>query len=397
MNKTFSLTLTVKSFLILGILALLTSCSDDDDTVVNIAPVITNQSFTIAEDIAVGTIIGIVEATDADSNQLTYSISSGNVNNTFSINDATGEITLSELLDFDVVNFYSLEVDVADSETTVSATITIDIVEAVEKGLFDEIIQHDNLQREYLLYIPQNYTGIEAVPIVFSLHGAGGSKESQYTLSEFNLLADSENFILVTPEATAPVGPLTFWNQQSDPNRADDVGFINTLIDEMASRYNVDLDRVYLAGSSNGAFMSLEITCKLSDRIAATAAVKGYMSPDQITNCNPTMPTAIIQMHGTSDPLVTYDGVENTVQFWNTFNQTNASAVLTARPDTNPSNGNTTNSYLYTNGTNGVHVEHLEVVNGVHDWFGEPGTDYDISASTEAWLFFNKFDINGLR
>lgn len=397
MNKVFSLTLTVKSFLILGILVLLTSCSDDDDMVVNIAPVITNQLFTIAEDIAVGTIIGTVEATDADSNQLIYSISSGNINNTFSINDATGEITLSEPLDFDVTNIYSLEVDVADSETTVSATITIDVVEAVEKGLFDETIQHDNLQREYLLYIPQNYTGIEAVPIVFSLHGAGGTKESQYALSEFNLLADSENFILVTPEATAPLGPLTFWNQQSDPNRADDVGFINALIDKMAGKYNVDLDRVYLAGSSNGAFMSLEITCKLSHRIAATAAVKGYMSPDQITNCNPTMPTAIIQMHGTADPLVTYDGVENTIQFWNAFNQTNTSAVLTARPDTNPSNGNITNSYLHTNGTNGVHVEHLEVVNGVHDWFGEPGTDYDISASTEAWLFFNKFDINGLR
>lgn len=385
----------IKFLTVLGLLTLFISCSDDD--LLNIAPIVTNQSFTVAEDIAIGTIIGRVEATDADDNQLTYNISSGNINNTFSINGATGEITLSELLDFDVTNVYSLEVDVADNEITVSATVTINVTEVIEKGLFDETIQYDNLQREYLLYIPENYTGIDAVPVVFSLHGAGGTKESQYALSEFNLLADSENFILVTPEATAAIGNLPVWNQASAPDRADDIGFINALIDEVASRYNVDLDRVYLAGSSNGAFMALQITCQLSDRIAATAAVKGYMLPDQINNCNPTAPTAIIQMHGTADPLTPYAGVQNTIQFWKTFNQTDTSAVVTTRPDTNPANDNTTNSYLYANGTNGVQVEHLEVINGAHDWFGEPGTDYDINASTEAWLFFNKFDINGLR
>lgn len=280
-----------------------------------------------------------------------------------------------------------------------SCTEDNDIVieEIPKKGLFDETISHDNLQREYLLYIPESYTGSESVPLVFSLHGAGGTKESQYALSAFNVLADSENFILVTPEATAALGPLTFWNQQNNPNGADDVGFINALIDEIARRYTIDLDRVYLAGSSNGAFMALQITCELSDKIAATAAIKGYMTPDQINSCNPTTPTAIIQMHGTDDPLVPYAGVEATLQFWNAFNQTDDSPISSTRPDIDPSNGNTTNSFLYINGTNAIQVEHLVVVNGVHDWFGEPGTNYDINASAEAWAFFNRFDLNGIR
>jgi polyhydroxybutyrate depolymerase len=184
------------------------------------------------------------------------------------------------------------------------------MAETPKIGLFDETISHDNLQREYLLYIPESYTGNEPVPLVFSLHGAGGTKESQYNLSQFNLLADREAFVVVTPQATSLRGNnLTFWNQQSIPNLPDDVGFINALIDEVTSKYSIDLDRVYLAGSSNGAFMALEITCQLNDRIAATAAVKGYMSPEQINNCNPSKPTSIIQMHGTEDPLVPYDGV----------------------------------------------------------------------------------------
>lgn len=380
------------------LLAFIVGCSDDEEFVpTNTAPTISDQSFSIEEEAPVGTFLGTVVASDVDGDQLAYSISLGNTDNTFSINNATGVISLSKALDFDVANVYSLVVSVTDSEATISATITINVVETVERGLLDETIQHDNLQREYLLYVPGSYTGMEAVPVVFSLHGAGGTKESQYTLSQFNLVADSENFILVTPEATAAIGNLNVWNQQSDPNRADDVGFINALIDEIAGRYNIDLDRIYLAGSSNGAFMALQITCELSDKIAATAAIKGYMTPDQINTCNPTTPTAIIQMHGTEDPLVSYDGVQATIQFWNTFNQTNDTPISSTRPDTDPANGNTTNSYLYTNGRNGIQVEHLEVVNGVHDWFGEPGTNYDINASMEAWLFFDKFDINGLR
>jgi polyhydroxybutyrate depolymerase len=267
----------------------------------------------------------------------------------------------------------------------------------IENGLFDKTFTHGGIEREYLLYIPDTYTGTESIPLVFSLHGAGGSKESQYELSQFNILADNENFIIITPQATTAIGNLTFWNQESDPNRADDVDFIDKLIIEINNEYNIDNERIYLAGSSNGAFMALEITCRLSHKIAAVAAIKGYMTPNQISNCNPTIPTAIIQMHGTSDPLVPYQNVNQTLQFWNTFNQTNATAIISAKPDTDPNNGNITNSYLYTNGTNGIEVEHLEVIGGVHDWFGELGTNYDINASEEAWTFFNKFDINGLR
>lgn len=380
------------AFLILLSL-LLMNCSDDDST--NTAPSITSQTFTVPEDTTNGTIIGTIEASDSEGDQLTFQVLSGNIGDTFAVDSSTGEITLIGMLEVDNVDAYMLEIEVTDGELNSINTITIQITEVIETGLKEQTIMHDSIEREYLLYIPEDYTGNESLPLVFSLHGAGGSKESQYALSEFNLLAESENFILVTPEALAVVGNIRIWNQQSSPNAADDVGYIDALITQVSTEYNVDLERIYIAGSSNGAFMTLEIACKLSHKIAAVAAVKGYMSPEQITNCNPTTPTAIIQIHGTSDPLVSYDSVDATIQFWNTFNNTNSTAIVSTRPDLDPNNGNTTNSYLYINGTNGVEVEHLEVINGDHDWFGEPGTNYDISASDEAWTFFNKFDING--
>lgn len=279
-----------------------------------------------------------------------------------------------------------------DNETVVDEEFEEETV--IDKGFFRETLTFDNLQREYLLYIPESYSDNEALPIVFNLHGAGGSKESQFELSDFDQLSESENFILVTPEATS-LGFVTFWNQNSAPNRADDVGFINALIEVISGSYNVDLDRIYIAGSSNGAFMALEIACRLDNKIAAVAAVKGYMLPDQISACNPTKPMAIIQMHGTDDPLVAYDGVSNTIEFWNSFNQTDEIPEMTTIPDIDPNNGNTASRYQYGNGANGVEVQHIQVINGFHDWFGESGTNYDFKASQEAWTFFKRFDNNG--
>ncbi|MEO0339986.1 MAG: PHB depolymerase family esterase [Bacteroidota bacterium] len=264
----------------------------------------------------------------------------------------------------------------------------------VEKGLLDLTISHDGIEREYLLYIPASYTGETSVPLVFSLHGAIGTKEKQYELSQFNLIADRENFILVTPEATIP-NRVTFWNNESDPNKADDVGFINALIDELSATYNINTERIYAAGSSNGGYMVLQLACELSNRFAAVAAVKGYMNDTQVNRCDPSQPVSIIQMHGTADRNVKYDGVDATIQFWINYNQTNAVPEVMAIADPDPSNGNTAERFLFDNGTDGSAVEHLKIEGGEHDWFGEPGTNYDIDASEEAWIFFSKYDLNG--
>ena len=377
-------------------LYILTGCSNDDDAKPeNLAPTISNQSFTISENISVGSLIGRIEALDAEGDTLTFGITRGNSDETFQLNTASGELTLLNALDYETTSFYELGIEVSDDQSLSSAVITLVITDGCETGRCDLRLQFDDLQREYLLYIPESYTGEEPFPVVFSLHGAAGTKESQYELSQFEELAEREQFILVTPEARPLVGNATFWNRSDASGQPDDVGFLEALLDEIIGEYAVDLDRIYFAGSSNGGGMALECACQMSDRIAAVAAVKGYILPDQITACNPSKPTAIIQMHGTEDPLAPYSEVEATIQYWNSFNKTDTASIVTTLPDIDPNNGNTATRYRYSNGTNGVEVQHIQVINGVHDWFGEPGTNYDFNASEEAWAFFKQFDING--
>ena len=118
---------------ILVIIIIFSSCSDDGDkSPNNIAPSIENQTFSIAEDANIGTSVGIVSASDADNDPLTYSIVEGNSDDIFSIESSSAEITLSKMLDFETTNSYSLSVQVADNETNATATIIIDVEDAEE-------------------------------------------------------------------------------------------------------------------------------------------------------------------------------------------------------------------------------------------------------------------------
>ncbi len=274
--------------------------------------------------------------------------------------------------------------------------IQVNDVTAIEvaTGLFKRTLNHDGLAREYLIYIPASYTGAQAVSLLFSLHGATRTKEYQYDLSAFNLIADRENFILITPEATTLQRPTTLWNHNGHPDGADDIGFISALIDETLKDYNIDTDRIYAAGSSNGGFLSFQLACQLSDRIAAITAVKGGMNSTQINACRPTRSVPILQLHGTADQNVAYEEAVNSLDFWIGHNQTATAPVIIGIPDIAPDDGSVVEYYLYDNGINQSTVEHFKVIGGGHDWFGAEG-NRDIDASAEAWLFFSQHDLNG--
>ena len=113
-------------------------------TNVNDAPTITNQTFTLAENSANGTIFGNVAASDADIGQaLSYSIVSGNTGGAFSINATTGRITVANVaaLDFETTPTFALAVSVTDNGNPAlssTATVTInltDVIEAIIIGL----------------------------------------------------------------------------------------------------------------------------------------------------------------------------------------------------------------------------------------------------------------------
>ena len=268
-------------------------------------------------------------------------------------------------------------------------------------------ITHDAMSREYILYVPANYTGSLPVPLILNFHGYGQSADYQMLYGDFRSIADSSGFLVVHPQGTLFQG-TTHWNVGGwiIGSPIDDVGFTEALIDSLSSEFNIDSTMVYSTGFSNGGYMSFLLACQLSDRIAAIASVSGSMTPETLSNSNPQHPTPIIQMHGTSDYVVPYGGIswsepiDDVIQYWVEYNNCNIIPTITELPDIDPYDGSTVELIVYDEGDNGVSVEHYKVIGGAHTWPGNAsggaGTNHDINASEEIWNFFSRYDINGL-
>lgn len=267
-------------------------------------------------------------------------------------------------------------------------------------------MQHDGLTRSYRLYVPASYNANTAVPLVFNLHGYTSNASQQEFYGDFRGIADTANFILVHPDGTLDGSGNRFWNAFGASGGVDDVGFISALIDKIDEDYNIDLNRVYSCGMSNGGFMSYRLACELSNRITAIASVTGTMAINAPATCNPSKPTPIMQIHGTADPTVPYSGnstmtaIESVVDFWVNKNNCNPTPIVTAVPNTNTTDMCTAEHYLYTNGSNGSTVEFFKIQGGGHTWPNAPitigVTNRDIDASVEIWRFFSQYNTNTL-
>ncbi|PCJ23040.1 MAG: hypothetical protein COA97_12420 [Flavobacteriales bacterium] len=265
-------------------------------------------------------------------------------------------------------------------------------------------ITHQSIQRTYILYVPASYSVGTPAPLVLNFHGYTSNANDQMFYGDFRPIADTAGFLLVHPMGTLDGSGNTYWNSNWG-GTADDIGFTEALIDSLALSYNIDMGRVYSTGMSNGGFMSYTLACELSNRIAAIASVTGTMNFNQSAACNPLHPMPVMEIHGTADGTVPYNGtgsmesVANVMSYWVNFNQCNTGAIVTNVPDINTSDGCTAEHYLYQNGNNGVEVEHYKIINGGHTWPGAPivigTTNYDINASEKIWQFFAKYDING--
>ena len=269
----------------------------------------------------------------------------------------------------------------------------------------DASIMHDGEERFYKVYIPAIYDGNTSVPLVFNFHGYGSNAAQQQFYGDFKPIADTENFLVVHPEGLLDDMGSTHFNAQWQ-STVDDIGFSSALIDELAANYNINLDRVYSTGMSNGGFMSHTLACELSDKFAAVASVTGSMTIDQVTNtCNPATPRPIMQIHGTADSVVPYDGniwmakVEDVVDLWVAKNECDTEAIITPVEDVNTTDGSTAEHYIYKNGTNGAEVEFYKITGGAHTWPSSalvlPGTNLDFNASQKIWEFFSQYDLNG--
>ena len=181
---------------------------------------------------------------------------------------------------------------------------------AVTPGMHDETIQSGGMSRTFHVYVPAKYDPHTPDMLLFvfhgyTQHGTGTGVFSIEYLSQMDPVADAQGFLLVYPD-----GYMQSWNAGSCCGGAvssniDDVGFFDAMLAQIETEYCVDAKRVFAAGLSNGGFFSNRLGCERAGVVAAIGPVAG---PLDISPCKPSRPVAMLEVHGTADPVVTYDG-----------------------------------------------------------------------------------------
>jgi polyhydroxybutyrate depolymerase len=262
--------------------------------------------------------------------------------------------------------------------------------------------EFDGQERDFRLRIPpSSFDG--ARPLVFNLHGFGSNAFQQEAYAQMNPVADTAGFYVCYPN-----GISNAWNVGwTFGSTADDVGFISALIDTLAAQYSIDPERIYACGMSNGGFMSYRLACELNDRIAAIASVTGSMVPAYISECAPGRPVPVLEIHGTEDATVPYEGqpllaisIEELLAFWNANNGCDGDAVTAELPNTNTTDASTVSFIESAGCAERGDVWHFRINGGGHTWPGSPiaigVTNQDINGSAEIWHFFSRFTLSGL-
>lgn len=216
-------------------------------------------------------------------------------------------------------------------------------VEYREAGDFYRTLDHNGLERTYVLHVPANSQISNPAGLVIVLHGATGNADSIHLNSAiaFNEKADHKGFLVVYPDGTGDkVSQSFFWNAAHCCGSAwldgiDDVGFIRTLIDSLSQELNLDPARIFVTGFSNGGMLAYRLAVELSDKIAAisplAAAIGGRFSEDSDLQMIPAPlnPVPVLIFHGLQDREVPYNGgtfvaangridlpVSDAVDFW---------------------------------------------------------------------------------
>lgn len=168
----------------------------------------------------------------------------------------------------------------------------------------------DGLDRTFTVHVPRSADSVRPIPLVIVLHGRGGTGQRVIARSGFEAKADAEGFLLVGPDGTGE--PRGWYTGFASGAGIDDVGFIGALIDTLRTTYPVDRRRIYVAGYSNGGFLTHRVASDLSLRIAAAAVFAGAVGA-RLPNGTvaridpPRAPVAMLILHGDADDVIPYD------------------------------------------------------------------------------------------
>jgi polyhydroxybutyrate depolymerase len=160
--------------------------------------------------------------------------------------------------------------------------------------------------------LPMDHDPLVPAPLLILLHGYGSSGDEEEAYLHFGAAAARSGIIYLHPNGTTSSDGARFWNGTDaccdlDRSGVDDSSYLAGLITEIGSHVAVDPRPVFVAGHSNGAFMSHRMACDHAATIAAIVSLAGAPPADPAA-CRPSEPVGVLQVQGSADDQVRVEG-----------------------------------------------------------------------------------------
>jgi polyhydroxybutyrate depolymerase len=286
--------------------------------------------------------------------------------------------------------------------------------------------------RTYRLHIPPSLDRTKPAPLIVMLHGIFINAAMMEDMSGFSDLSDEKGFVVAYPNARKsrlrsfyPGLPMEGVERVLGPGvRADEIGFVNAVVDEVSETVAIDPDRIYLAGLSNGGLLSTYIASKDIGKRFRGVALVAMSSPvkhlddleahaREAGGLKHRVPLVIV--HGDDDPLFPIEGGTSFIlaDSWRV-----AGAFETARrwdvllggdgiedssspmPEARRWDKTHTIMHEFHAANGAINARVYEVQGGGHSWPGPKmllspaekflgGKSTDFEASREIWRFFD--------
>jgi len=258
----------------------------------------------------------------------------------------------------------------------------------------EQTVESGGQARRYLIHLPAGFQPNRPTPLVLAFHGRKGTGNDIEAFSGIDAL----NAIAVYPRGLAGPDGETAWQGAPRNSGADDVRFVNTLLDRLESTLCVDQSRIYATGKSEGGGFTALLACRLPDRIAAFATVSGAFYPGTDAGCATSPPVPLVDFHGTGDQVISYDGgvshgehypsMTDWLRRWAGHDRCTAPA-----DPTSTAIGDVT-ELSWQGCAAGSALTHYRIAGGGHTWPGAPAASgpgpvsHTVSATMVMWAFF---------
>jgi polyhydroxybutyrate depolymerase len=196
-----------------------------------------------------------------------------------------------------------------------------------------------------LLRVPASARGHRA-PLILALHFASGTGAQMEQATRYTPEAARSGFAVAYPTASEN----NFWS-------LDDLDKLAKTLDAVERVACIDPARVYVSGISNGGFMATVLACRMAGRIAAAALFAPGVNG--IGGCSPSRPISVLEVHGTSDPIVPYRDIPAFVAGWAKRDGCSSRSTAQRRSAT-------VTIFRWPGCRGGAQVEHLRLTRGKH-------------------------------